>query len=97
MENDYTTSDYGLANWLVFNGVELLGAIELPNDTRKNFVFLYEDRIPELVEAWGGPFSEPDTEPARTCKHFFKSHMYIKKNLRESIRVTDIARPSSNN
>lgn len=91
---EFSTSDYGLANWLVFNRVELLGAVELPNEYRKNFVFLYEDRILELAEEWGEPFSEPDTEPARTCKKFFRAHAYIKKNLRESIRVSDIARPT---
>lgn len=91
--NEYTTSDYGLANWLSFNGVELLGTVELPNETRKSFVFLNEDRLPDLITDWNNPVSEQ----AVICRRFFKAHTYIKRNLKESLNVSDIARPSDNN
>lgn len=92
-QNEYTTSDYGLANWLSFNGVELLGAVELPNETRKSFVFLNEDRLEDLIADWNTPVSQE----AVVCRRFFKAHTYIKRNLRESLRVSDINRPSDNN
>lgn len=91
--NEYPTSDYGLANWLVFNGVELLGTVELPNETRKSFVFLSDDRVEDLINDWNRPVSEQ----ADICRRFFKAHTYIKRNLRESLRVSDVARPSNNN
>lgn len=92
-QNEYSTSDYGLANWLAFNGVELLGTVELPKETRKSFVFLNEDRLVDLIADWNNPVSEQ----AEICKRFFKAHTYIKRNLKESLNVQDIARPSDNN
>lgn len=87
--DNFTTQDYGLANWLVFNRVTLLGAVEYPGDSRKNFIFLPSDRIAELIQAWGEPLSLPTSEPARTCKRFFNAHSVIKRALKESLNVGD--------
>ena len=86
-QENYTTKDYGLANWLVFNRITLIGTVEYPGDTRKAFVFLNSDRIPELVKEWGDPSSVPSHEPARTCKKFFSAHSIIKKSLKESLSI----------
>ena len=84
---NYTTQDYGLANWLVYNKITLIGAVAYPNETRKSFVFIWSDSIPQLEEEWGPPFSVPNTELARTCKKFFAAHSIIKKALKESMDV----------
>lgn len=85
--DNFTTTDYGLANWLVFNRIQLLGTVHYANDSKKSFVFLYSDRIPELEAQWGPPLSNPETEPAKTCKKFFSAHSIIKKALKDSIDV----------
>jgi len=87
---NYTTQDYGLANWLVFNRVILLGTVEYSGDTKKHFVFEETDSIPALIEEWGPLFSLPNSEPARTCKKFFQAHSVVKKALRESLDVSSV-------
>lgn len=86
----YKTQDYALANWLVFNGVEFLGAVEYPPDTRKSFVFNYTANLDELVEQWGPPRSMPQTEPAQTCKKFFFAHTTVKNALKESLNAAEV-------
>lgn len=86
---NFTTQDYGLANWLVFNRVELLGTIEYPNDTRKTFVFSPSTRLDELVEDWGEPTTLGVSENARICKKFFQAHSIVKKALKESLPIND--------
>lgn len=81
----YTTQDYGLAAWLVFNRVELLGAIEFPGETRKSFVFVQTDYMPGLIEEWESPL----TEEAQAAKRFFKAVTIVKSALRESMSVED--------
>lgn len=83
---NFTTADYGLANWLAFNRVELLGAIEYPGETRKSFVFSYSDKLQDLIDDWETPHSEL----AQICKRFFQAHTLIKKSLKESMSVTDV-------
>lgn len=83
---NYSTQDYGLANWLVFNGIELLGTVEFPGDTRKSFVFVTRYDVNRLVEEW----QSPDTDEAAICKAFFKAHTIVKKNLKESLNVADV-------
>lgn len=85
---EYATQDYGLANWLAFNRVTLLGTVKYPNSTRKSFVFVWEERIPDLEQAWGKPFDTPETEPALTCKKFFQAHSLIKQALKESYDIS---------
>lgn len=91
--NKFTTTDYGLANWLVFNRVELLGAVEIPPETRKSFVFTNQEDMDYLVQEW----QAPTTDEAAICKAFFKAHTLIKKTLKESLNVQEFAGPSSHN
>lgn len=86
----YKTQDYSLANWLVFNGVEFIGAVEYPPDTRKSFVFKHTADVEYLVEQWGPPRSLPTVEPALTCKKFFFAHTEIKKALKESLNANEV-------
>jgi hypothetical protein len=76
----YTTEDYGLANWLLFKGVEFLGAVAYPDNPRKSFFFIKPDNLEELTDEW----FNPTTEEAKICKKFFKAHTIIKKELRDS-------------
>lgn len=86
---NFTTEDYGLANWLVFNRVVLLGAVAYPNSPKKKFVFMDSQRLADLVKEWGLPTAMPSTEPAKTCKRFFIAHTVIKRALKDSLDVTD--------
>ena len=86
---NFTTQDYGLANWLAFNRTELLGAIEFPGETRKSFVFLNSPGIPSLVKEW----EDPRSTDGVTCKRFFQAHSLIKKALKDSL---DVSRLSDN-
>lgn len=84
MRNEnYVTDDYGLANWLVYNKVTLLGAVAYPNEQRKKFVFLPTSNIDELLIEW----QTPTTDVANICKRFFTSHTVIKKALKESMDI----------
>lgn len=85
-DNKFTTTDYGLANWLVFNGIDLLGAVEYPPDTKKSFVFLASTELDDLVSDW----ETPTTELAQTCKSFFHAHREVKSALKESLNVKDV-------
>lgn len=84
MKDEYSTQDYSLANWLVFKGVVLLGAIEYPGEVRKSFVFTSRPDVEQLVEEWYSP-TKTDT---KTCKKFFAAHSIIKKSLKDSMDVT---------
>lgn len=81
--NHYTTQDYALANWLVFSGLEMIGSVQYPGNTRKSFVFIDSDNLQELVEEW----LVPTQEDTKICKAFFKAHTVIKKALKESMDV----------
>lgn len=85
IDNQLTTSDYGLANWLDFNGLLFLGTYELPNEPRKSFVFQTDpNEAMALIEEWVAA----DSMEADICRRFFKSHSAIKRALKESYRVS---------
>lgn len=83
---NYSTQDYSLANWLVFNGVELLGTVEYPGDTRKSFVFVSQPKLADYIEDW----TEGHSETRDICKRFFQAHTIIKKALKESLSVDEV-------
>lgn len=82
-QEEFKTEDYGLASWLVFCRVTLLGAVQIKNNPRKKFYFLYVDSIPKHVEEWNSGVSDEII----TCRKFFKALNTVKHALRESIDV----------
>lgn len=84
-DENYSTQDYGLANWLLFNGLEFLGCVQYPGDSRKSFVFINEDSVSELTDEW----KHPQTETGRLGKGFFRAHTAIKRALKESFDAQD--------
>lgn len=91
MQQNYATQDYGLANWLVFNRVVLLGCVKYPGESRLSFVFQSHPDLDFLIEDWGQPHDAGGTDSAKTAKRFFKAHTIIKSALKEPLNVEDLA------
>lgn len=95
---EYSTDDYSLANWLVFNGVEFLGAVEYPQahnhreedcrhpSHRKRFAFLGDEKLEYFINEW----SFPSKDETKICKAFFRAHSIIKKALKDSLDASKI-------
>lgn len=81
---DYKTTDYGLAMWLVYRRVTLLGTVVFSNETYKTFVFLKNDSTEDYVEEWESSHKEEVT----ICRRFFMAHNLIKKALKEPVSVS---------
>jgi hypothetical protein len=84
MPNEYKTTDYGLATWLVFNRVTLVGTVAYPGDDKLKFVFLVSEPITNLVEEW----ERPRSADARAFKRFFVAHTIVKNALKESYDIS---------
>lgn len=80
---DYKTTDYGLAMWLVYRRVTLLGTLARPTETYKTFVFLKNDSTEEYVHEW----ESSHREEVVICRRFFMAHNTVKKALKESVNV----------
>lgn len=83
MQESFKTADYSLATWLCYRKITLLGTVELPNDTRKRFVFLKTPDIEEYIEEWNAS----DDDEVLTCKRFFRAHTTVKHALKDSYSV----------
>lgn len=87
IDGQLTTSDYGLANWLVFSGLYFLGAFEVPPYPRKSFVFQVDpETAQELIEDW----ALQNTREAEVCRAFFDAHQQIKWSLKESVDASKL-------
>lgn len=75
----YETSDYGLAAFLVFRKMTLLGAVGTKNSPRFKFIFVDNDDRQDYVDEW----NELDNEVSLTAKRYFWSMGVVKRSIQE--------------